>query len=71
MRGGGVTTVAVKTVSIKYSECVCVCVCVALGIQHAKRTRHIVICDLSGSTELPTLNGTILGKKLLNIKCVF
>ena len=35
-----------KAISITYSECVFV----ALGIQHEKRTCHIVICALSGST---------------------
>ena len=28
---------------------VCVCGVISLGIQHAKRMGHIVICDLSGS----------------------
>ena len=38
--------------SITYSDCVCVCVCVcvALGIQHAMRMRHIVVCGLPRST---------------------
>ena len=53
LRGGCVTIAAVKRVLHILSVCVCVCVyvCVALGIQHANRMRHIVICDLSSSTE--------------------
>jgi hypothetical protein len=36
-----------KAISITFSECVSV----ALGTQHGKRMRHIVICDLPGSTD--------------------
>jgi len=36
--------------SIIQPECVCVCVFVTLGIQHAMRVRHIVICGLPRST---------------------
>jgi hypothetical protein len=65
------------------SVCVCVCVCarararviVALFTQHAKRVRCTV---LSSATCLDPLyfstlshNGTIVGKHLLNLKCVF
>jgi len=35
----------------------------ALGIQHAHRMRHIVICCL--------LRSTIFERRLLNIKCMF
>jgi len=37
---------SVKAINIIYNDCVSV----ALVIQHAKRMRHIVVCDLSDST---------------------
>jgi hypothetical protein len=52
---------------------VCVCVC-HLFTQHAMRTRHIVICDLSGSTTLLRIihRGHDFGKKeLSNTKLCF
>jgi len=60
-----------KVESITYSECASV----ALGIQHAMRMRHTIICDLPRSTIFfphYLMNGTIFGeKKLLNVKFVF
>jgi hypothetical protein len=56
---------------MKYSECVSV----ALVIQHIKRMRRTVLSS-AVCLALPyflyyLINGTIFGKKLLNIKCVF
>jgi len=42
-------------------------VCVALGTQHAKRMRRIVICGLPGCTIFSTLRHDFR-EKLLNIK---
>jgi hypothetical protein len=56
--------------SITYSECVSI----ALGIQHAMRKRYIFICwpaPLHNIFPHYLTNGTIFGKRLLNINCVF
>jgi hypothetical protein len=47
---------------------------VALDIQHAMRMRQIVTCALPCSTVFfprYLINGTILGKKLLNLEYLF
>ena len=51
---------------------VCACAHVALLIQHATR-RHVVICDLwlHHIFRHYLINGTIFGKMLLDVKCVF
>jgi len=63
-----ITIVACKS-SMIYSECVSV----ALAIQQAMRRRHIDMwpAPLYSILRHHLMNGTILGKKLLNIKCVF
>jgi hypothetical protein len=59
-------------------ECVCVCARargrarVALLVQHAKRMRcHLWLFWLHRVFPHYLINGTIFGKRLWNIKCVF
>ena len=59
---------------ITYYECVCVCVCVcSLRYPAAMRMRHIVICDLSGSTTFSALSHTRqdFRQELLTLKYQF
>jgi len=52
-----------------------VCVLVALGTQHAKHIRHMIICALSALQYFSTLihkrQDLKKKKKLLNMTCVF
>jgi hypothetical protein len=70
MRRVRTTTVVAEKQGVLHN----LCVCVALGIQHAIRMRHFVICGLPRSTLFfhnYLINGKIFGgKKLLKIKCV-
>jgi hypothetical protein len=62
---------------VRASVCGCLglCVCVAMLIQHATRMRHVVTSFVASLAPahflLCLINGTIFGKKSLNIKCVF
>ena len=60
-----------KAIRITYYECVSV----VLVIQHATRMRRIILSSVA-CLALPNFSmyltkGTIFGKKLMNIKCVF
>jgi hypothetical protein len=63
-----------KAINITYL-CVCVCVHVGLFIQHA--TRYVPYCDVICGVCIHHIfrhcqkKGTIFGRKLLSIKCVF
>jgi hypothetical protein len=59
-----------KVISITYSECVFV----ALHIQHTTIMHHVVICGLSGCTNVSTLSHKrhdFRNESLLSVKCVF
>ena len=58
-----------RAINITY----CKSVFVTLGMQHAMRMRHIVICGLPPTQHFSTLShkSTIFAKELLHIKYVF
>ena len=61
----------VKAIRITYSECMSI----AVGIQHAKRMRTILLSPVSRPAvlyfEILLHKGAILGKELLDVKSVF
>jgi len=60
-----------RAISITYSECVSL----ALGIQNAIGMRHIITCGLPVCTifffTLSPTGHDLMGKQILNTKCVF
>ena len=60
---------------MRVRACVCVCVLIALVIQHVKVMRRIIWSYVIWLYDIFFLHyltsGTIFGKELLNIKCVF
>ena len=68
------TIVAVEKQQMLHIVCVCVCVCVAVEIQHTiSMQTYCHMWPVQDYNIFPhyLIKGTTLGKKFLNIKCVF
>jgi len=74
LRGVRATIVAVEKQQMLHIVCVCVCVCVAVEIQHTiSMQTYCHMWPVQDYNIFPhyLIKGTTLGKKFLNIKCVF